>query len=64
MSIFKLLFEQFQMLHVFFMFEDLSSVSESCRRLTWRFGWGKLNGCADRATPVTGPEGSPPALGL
>ena len=48
----------------FFMFEDFCSVSQSCSRLTWRFGWGKPNGCADGATPVTGPEDFPPALGL
>lgn len=46
------------------MSEDPCSLSESCSRLTWHFGWGILNGRAGLASPVTGPADSPPALGL
>lgn len=37
---------------------------QSYSRLTWHFGRGIVNGCADLATPVTGPADSPPAPGL
>lgn len=33
-------------------------------RITWNSGWDILNGCADPATPATGPVDSQLALGL